>query len=231
MGVFNVEQELVSCEQSLLLSHYNRRLRVVTSFQLTMSGPCSPDYQLSLLSVGIFQEERGPRCWKCRVVAADMHSLSLSLALSLSLSLKFFFSLSQPAHTHTRSRARAHTHNSRTHARTHTHTHKHRHRHTHVCMYTYVCSMYDVYTYVCMYVFVYAYLYVCMHGYVKIYMCVCVCVCVCVCAYDVCTGPSSKAASQTCAVLRLLRQRYQWERVGRTVCISGASGACERVSS
>ncbi len=60
MGAVNVEQELVSCEQSLLLSRHSLRLRVVTSFQLTMSGPCSPDYQLSLLSVAVFQEERGP---------------------------------------------------------------------------------------------------------------------------------------------------------------------------
>lgn len=79
MGVFNVEQELVSCEQSLLLSHYNRRLRVVTSFQLTMSGPCSPDYQLSLLSVGIFQEERGPRCWKCRSRCCRPYAFALAL--------------------------------------------------------------------------------------------------------------------------------------------------------
>ena len=60
MGAVNVEQELVSCEQSLLLSRHSRRLRVVTSFQLTMSGPCSPDFQLSPLSVAVFQEERGP---------------------------------------------------------------------------------------------------------------------------------------------------------------------------
>jgi len=82
-------------------------------------------------------------------------------------------------------------------------------------------------THGCMYVCMYLYMYACMY---MQNLHVRVCARARVCAYDVCTGPRSKAATQTCAALRPLRQRYQWEQVGGTMCISGASGACERVS-
>jgi hypothetical protein len=56
MGPFSIEQEFVGCEQSVLLG--DRRLRAACRFQLTMVGPCSPDLQLSLLSLSVFTEVR-----------------------------------------------------------------------------------------------------------------------------------------------------------------------------
>ena len=56
MGAPHIETESVSVEQSLLLRGH--RIRAICSFQLTMSGPCSPDFQLSLRSLAFFQEAR-----------------------------------------------------------------------------------------------------------------------------------------------------------------------------
>ena len=52
---------------SLLLKKYGRRLRAICTFKLTMSGPCSPDFQLSLHAINIFQEGLPETLWQHKV--------------------------------------------------------------------------------------------------------------------------------------------------------------------